>query len=80
MVPLNRIVAEAIDAARKFMPIRTIGWDVAVTPDGPVIIEDNLWWAPSHSNALRLTGRFLDYSNRMSGKAGKGRLPDQYRP
>jgi Sugar-transfer associated ATP-grasp len=34
-------------AARLFMPLRTIGWDVAITADGPVIIEGNAWWGPS---------------------------------
>jgi hypothetical protein len=29
-------------AALKFAPIATIGWDIAVTPAGPVIIEGNL--------------------------------------
>lgn len=33
-------------AAPKFLPARTIGWDVAVTPDGPVIVEANMWWDP----------------------------------
>jgi hypothetical protein len=39
-------------AARHFLPIRTIGWDVALTPEGPVIIEGNFWWNPfnQHSN------------------------------
>lgn len=29
------------DAAACFLPIRTIGWDVAITPDGPILIEGN---------------------------------------
>lgn len=32
----------AIRAALKFAPIGTIGWDIALTPAGPVIIEGNL--------------------------------------
>jgi len=39
----RRMVSEA---ALKFLPIRTIGWDVALTPDGPVIVEGNMWWDP----------------------------------
>ena len=39
---------EAVDLARKaalkFSPIGMVGWDVAVTPNGPVIIEGNLWF------------------------------------
>lgn len=32
------------EAAVNFLPIRTIGWDVALTPNGPVILEANPWW------------------------------------
>jgi hypothetical protein len=41
---------EALDLARRaaelFLPARSIGWDIALTPDGPVIIEGNMWWDP----------------------------------
>jgi hypothetical protein len=33
-------------AARLFSPLRTIGWDVALTPSGPVLVEGNRWWDP----------------------------------
>lgn len=32
--------------ARLFLPLRTIGWDVGLTPQGPVILEGNRWWDP----------------------------------
>jgi hypothetical protein len=34
------------ETASKFLPLRTIGWDVALTPRGPVIVEGNIWWDP----------------------------------
>lgn len=33
-------------AAKAFAPLRTIGWDVAITPDGPSLIEGNVTWDP----------------------------------
>ena len=33
-------------AARAFLPLRTLGWDVALTDGGPVIVEANAWWDP----------------------------------
>lgn len=37
-------------AAHKFLPIRTIGWDVALSPAGPYIIEANIWWDPPNQH------------------------------
>jgi hypothetical protein len=38
----------AIAAQRRFPQLRSIGWDIAITNDGPVIIEGNTWygWFP----------------------------------
>jgi hypothetical protein len=65
-----------IDAARKFQPIKTIGWDVAITPDGPVIIEGNLAWDIVLFSALRCASPFSAYAREMMGKAGKSRLAE----
>lgn len=45
--PATRRAVE--EAAVKFLPLRTIGWDVAITPEGPSIIEGNVWWDPLHN-------------------------------
>jgi hypothetical protein len=42
-------------AAVVFLPMRCIGWDMALTPSGPSIIEGNMWWDPSNLFALDLT-------------------------
>ena len=31
-----------------FYPIRLVGWDVAITPSGPVILEGNFWFDPEN--------------------------------
>lgn len=43
----------ALRAAREFAPLRFVGWDIAPTPDGPVLIEGN--WntdPPNHSGHM----------------------------
>lgn len=35
-----------IAAAPAFMPYRALGWDVALTPRGPVVLETNTRWLP----------------------------------
>jgi hypothetical protein len=36
----------ALRASEKFCFMGTIGWDIAATPDGPMIVEGNTRWAP----------------------------------
>ncbi|MEM8996682.1 MAG: sugar-transfer associated ATP-grasp domain-containing protein [Acidobacteriota bacterium] len=54
--PETRRLAET--AALKFMPLRTVGWDIGITPDGPSIVEGNVWWDGLH-NAHGHLGRYL---------------------
>lgn len=42
----EQCVALVLEAQRVFAPLRTIGWDVAVTDNGPVLIEGNVFWDP----------------------------------
>lgn len=44
-----------------FYPIRFVGWDVALTQAGPVVLEGNLWFDPS-DNAFAETRDFIDRS------------------
>lgn len=46
-------------AASLFYPIRLVGWDVAITDDGPVLIEGNYWFDPDNA--------WGDLASRMSG-------------
>jgi hypothetical protein len=32
-----------------FYPIRLVGWDVAITPSGPVVLEGNFWFDPGNA-------------------------------
>jgi hypothetical protein len=36
----------ALKAAALFMPIRTVGWDVAITQEGVRLLEGNIWYDP----------------------------------
>jgi len=37
-----------LQAANHFLPLRAIGWDVAITPTGPRLLEGNVWWDPTN--------------------------------
>jgi hypothetical protein len=50
----------ALDAARRFLPVRSIGWDIAIAEAGPVIVEANRVWTPYPSPDLdRMMRRLL---------------------
>jgi hypothetical protein len=46
------LVELVLRCALLFLPLRTIGWDVALTPGGPVIVEGNRWWDPPNDSVL----------------------------
>lgn len=45
-------------AAMLFLPVRCIGWDIAITEAGPSIVEGNIWWDPY--NRLAYKQRIVD--------------------
>lgn len=59
-LPFWEETRELLDrTALEFLPLRTIGWDVALTAAGPVLIEGNAWWGPAPPNFLRTTSAIV---------------------
>lgn len=49
----NEVCELAKNAALKFLPIRTIGWDIGVTAEGPFLVEGNARYdPPSYHRAM----------------------------
>lgn len=48
-----------------FYPIRLVGWDVAITPSGPVVIEGNFWFDPT-DNAYAEVSEFMQSVTRTN--------------
>jgi hypothetical protein len=48
----DSVIELALRAAQLFLPLRTIGWDIGLTPDGPVIVEGNRWWDPPNDAVI----------------------------
>jgi hypothetical protein len=49
----DEAVALAIRAQLHIPQLRTLGWDIAITPQGPVIIETNVFWGNLTQVAIR---------------------------
>lgn len=49
----DKVLELVARAARTFLPLRTLGWDVAITPDGPMIVEANYRWDPMMHPCMR---------------------------
>jgi hypothetical protein len=53
------------ETAIKFLPVRTIGWDVAITPNSPVILEEDIWCgAPNEHRQLHALLEILSGSSK----------------
>lgn len=53
-LPLWDEVRELADrTARTLLPARSLGLDIAITPEGPVVLEVNPWWDPVPHEPMR---------------------------
>lgn len=63
------MITEAVELARAFHRDlggpRTVGWDLSITPDGPIVVEGNSHW--SGAMYMALDGTFKDRYLRAVG-------------
>jgi hypothetical protein len=52
-------------AAHRFRPVRVIGWDVALTEAGPVLVEGNSEWLAFGEQGLRYSRADLERLQRL---------------
>ena len=62
--------ALARKAALEFVPLQSLGWDIAPTPRGPVIVEANMWWGPAPPNQVGTMPGILEALTRDDGAPG----------
>jgi len=62
-IPLwEQCVKLVLNAQSLFSPLKTIGWDVAITNDGPILIEGNAYWDP-HTRQEKTMKKLLQTLN-----------------
>lgn len=58
-------------AAMLFLPLRTIGWDLALTEEGPLLLEGNAEWDPVNHLVVHAAPdhqlKLVDFLNRLRG-------------
>ncbi|MFJ4225209.1 sugar-transfer associated ATP-grasp domain-containing protein [Microbacterium sp. NPDC089695] len=69
-LPLMDQVREFVDQAARVVPqVQYVGWDVVVTPDGPVLVEGN-WGAGVYENKPSVTGIRTGHKPRYQAAIG----------
>ena len=48
----TQVLELAKRAALMALPVHTIGWDIAITAQGPCLIEGNIWWNPPNQHRV----------------------------
>ena len=65
----NDIVNLGKKAALAFLPSRCLGWDIAVTVEGPVLIEANRYWDPHNEDPVEMQ-RVIRYLRAEGARIG----------